>query len=782
MLKEKIDNIISMRQSRVGGINERIHNLEELSKEIANFESLRSSIVDDQGALKEDCIFAPMLIKHPEMIAKIAEATTPMLKSRMASYSAELHRLQRIYSRDSISVMVFGWAGAGKSTLIQSITGLDNNVVFAAEDRSEGIHCTGASSYIYNAPSFEARVYFYTKEELLKIFNENFLRLQKKFCGPNSNHQLSQFYQIQSFVPSDYGLPNDTNSASLKLFSLHFQLINDLSSGINPDDHSTPLRLETDTEGRAYLKLLQPELVQQYVAQYNGKSGSELVEYHNFIAVKRVDIFTPFPNSATVGKIVLMDNVGLGDPTNDQATQDTMYESIAANSDAVVFLYSPDSDANFVSAQNRLLNIVRNMRTKDFTSQEERMDKNQLFMLVNKVVTPKKDNSDNCKNFKSWFHLKDEVHGGGRDETCFIVSAIDPIETNNVLVAVLDQMIAHLPDIDCRMEDKVAASEERFLSELNQFLNKVNQVTLSSNTQGMISFFHRFEQLYHTDLRLNLIDMLKEAKDRSCEVSSDLNRQLMTRCTSEKASQIIEEVDNLIDKQLAKQPHPINAYLNAAAYLRHAIPNGFRAVDTDLKQKIEARKALPLEIMYKAGRLSKILKKDKHITDEVSAIVEWGKKFMELFLDEENYPLLHKLFSDLLAFNQNVEGFLLPKIIKHLNTFDNAPANIPNGKEKKVIRYYLDVNLSDAFTAIRNDLENFVEAPNEAIYFALDEFAYGLVYSEEVTEEARKLYANFYEPIWKHEVAMDQQQQQAFQEWTDQMNALSVIRDYFEND
>ncbi len=782
-LQDQIQEIIDRRRDRVSGINARIEKLDELSREINSYDRLRSSIVDAQGNLKEDSPFAPMLLKHPEMVMKIKEATTPILNSMMSSYKKELNRLRHIYSRDSISVMVFGWAGAGKSTLIQSITGLDNNVVLAADDRSEGIHCTGASSFIYNAQSFEARVYFYTQEELLKIFNYNFLRLQKKFCGTNSNHQLNNFDEIQDFVPADYGLPNDANSASLNLFRVHFQRIKDLSSGINPDDpNHAPLQLLPDDEGCAYLQLLQPELVQQYVAQYNGKSGVNLVEYHNYIAVKRVDVFTPFPNSGTVGKIVLMDNVGLGDPTNEQATQDTMFESIATNSDAVVFLYSPDAGAGFVADQNRILNIVRNMRTKDFATNEERMDKNQLFMLVNKVVTPQRDNSANCDAFKRWFHLRDDVHGGGRDETCIIVSAIDPEETNNALVSVLDQMIAHLPEIDSRMEDKVTESEERFLNELNQFLNKVNQVTLSSNAMGRTTFFHLFEQLYHTDLRLNLLDMLKDAQDCLCEVSSDLNRQLMTRCTSEKASQKIEKIDNLIDKQLAKQPYAINAYLNVAAFLRHAIPNDFRAVDTDLKKKIEARKALPLEILYTTGRLSNLLKKNKHITDDVSATVEWGKKFIELFLDEEDYPLLHKLFSDLLAFNQNVEGFLLPKIIKHLNTFDNAPANIPKGKEKKVISYYLDLNLGDAFTAIRNDLENFVEAPNEAIYFALDEFVYGLVYSEEVTEEARKLYDTFYETIWKQEVAMQQQQHQAFNEWIDQKNALSVIRDFFAND
>lgn len=781
-ITDQINQIIDIRQSRLGSINEKLERLEALSSELVNYERLRDSIVDHQGKLKEDSPFAPMLLSHPEMVKRIFEAATPTLKSSIATYSAELKRLHHIYSRNSISVLVFGFAGAGKSTLIQRITGLDNNVILASDDRSEGIHCTGASSFVYNAPEFEARVYFYTADELLKIFNKNFMTLQKKYCGPNNLCQLNSFDEIQNFVPTDYYLPNGPEVASLNLYTAHFQLIRSLTSETYPD--GSAMHMSSDKNGLRYLKLTDPSLVQQYVAQYNGKSGDELIEYFNFIAVKRVDIFTPFPNAENVGKIVLMDNVGLGDPTNDQSTQDTMYESIAANSDAVIFLYSPDAGPGFVSDQKEIMELVRNLRTKDFTTGEERMDKNQLYMLVNKVETSKINNSANCEAFRRWFNSQDKVHGGGRDETCLIVKAIDPEECNNALIKVLDQMIQHLFDIDRRMEDKAATTETAFATELQNFLRKVGLVTLATDGQNrIINFDKRFQQLYRNHVRKDLIKMLEEARDRSSEISSDLHKQLMTRCTSEKATEKIDEIDEVIDHQLDIQPHAIDAYLNTAAYLRHAVPNDFRKVDTDLQRKIEERKARPFETLFTIGRLSKLLKMDKRQTDKTTAMVDWARKFTQLFLDEENYPLLHKLFSDLLAFHQNVDGFLLPKIIKHLDTFqENAPATtIPTGKEKKIIRYYLNTNLIDSFEEIRKDLTNFVHAPNEAVYFALDEFAYGLIFSEEVANEARKLYANFYEVIWEEEVEKEEQQNHAFEEWTKQKRKLSEIKDYFEN-
>ena len=96
--------------------------------------------------------------------------------------------------------------------------------------------------------------------------------------------------------------------------------------------------------------------------------------------------------------------------------------------------------------------------------------------------------------------------------------------------------------------------------------------------------------------------------------------------------------------------------------------------------------------------------------------------------------------------------------------------------------WYIGTNTTDSFNAIRDDLVNFIKAPQEAVYYALDEFCYGLVYSKEVKDEAFKFYSGFYKEIWEEEIEKDAPAQKAFKEWEEEMKRLVELRNYFEDE
>lgn len=776
-MKQKIEAIINARKSRIGKIDERLELLEKLEKGLLSYEKLRNIIVNNNGELKENCPYSSMLLQHPDMVKKIYLANSGLLNGKCSDYRKELERVKNIYSRNSISLLVFGFASSGKSTLIQSITGLGNDVVVACGIRDDGLHVTGASSYIYNSDIFDARVYFYSKEDILRQFNENLESLLKKY-NPGVTFQIENFEDIPIFNPELY-IPDQKKAASLIIIKENYHLIRNLVTGYDKD--SQPLSLSVDEKGRKYLRLSNPQEVKLYVAQHDGNDDIHSRSYfYNYLAVERVDIFSSFPNSEKIGRVVLMDNVGLGDPTNLLATKRTMYQAIADNSDAVILLYKPEENGNWVNRQDDILQQIDALRVKDHAKNEERMDINQLFFLLNDCGI----NHNDCENCKAWFNGKDTIQKGNRDETCIIVNAKDPADSEKAISDILTQMIEHLPTIDMRMENKLDKAEEEFTRVLSEFVRNVRKVLITTNkNQNIITFDNLFKNLYDGDLRIALDDMLQNAKDNEAQTSADLYKQLMKRSTPEDAEQKVEQADSLIDEQLRKTPWPITAYLNVSAYLRHSIPTDFRRIDTDLSKQIEKRKSEAFKIFYETGLMKRILKKDKKEIDSVKAINLWARKFTETFLAAENYPLLNQLFTNLLEFHQNVDGFLLPRIIKHLDTFTaNQPNSIPRGQEKKIIKYYLRVNMTDAIQAIRTDLKGFTNIPNEAIYFALDEFAYGIIYSEQVRTEARKLYANFYESLWEDEANNVTLQQQAFEDWEKHRIVFKDILDYFIND
>ena len=278
-------------------ITKRIQHLEKLEKQIENLDSLMT-VIKTQCEAKQGPYYA-MLVNDAGMEMRLHQVSTTDVKRLLVETKRELERLKKRFSRKSISLQVFGMAGSGKSTFIQSVTGLSNDVVLA----SEGGHCTGVSSFIYNSDHFETRVYLYTRAELLEIFNKSLQKLEDNFKAPTK--LLSDFSAIKTFRLSDVGLPEtmEGRMAVLK-YVVNYELINNLLSGC--DEEGLQLNgLHQDIDGRYYLTITNPTDVQKWVAQHNGhhKSDADYVAYLNYLAVDHVDIYQKC-NYADAGDIV----------------------------------------------------------------------------------------------------------------------------------------------------------------------------------------------------------------------------------------------------------------------------------------------------------------------------------------------------------------------------------------------------------------------------------------------------------------------------------------------
>ena len=152
-IKQQIEQIIAKRKSsRLPLIESKIAFIESLLQRVNSLDTLIKEI-KTQCEIKKGPYYA-ILASDPGMEIRLQNVSTDDTRSAITDLQKELTRLKTRFSRKSISLQVFGMAGSGKSTFIQSVTGLDNEVVLA----SEGGHCTGVSSFIYNSDHFEARV------------------------------------------------------------------------------------------------------------------------------------------------------------------------------------------------------------------------------------------------------------------------------------------------------------------------------------------------------------------------------------------------------------------------------------------------------------------------------------------------------------------------------------------------------------------------------------------------------------------------------------------------
>lgn len=512
-IKQQIEQIIAKRKSsRLPLIESKIAFIESLLQRVNSLDTLIKEI-KTQCEIKKGPYFT-ILASDPGMEIRLQNVSTDDTRTAIKELQKELARLKTRFSRKSISLQVFGMAGSGKSTFIQSVTGLDNDVVLA----SEGGHCTGVSSFIYNSDHFEARVYLYTEEDMLALFNKNLEALEKNFNPTITPTLLQKFDDIHSFKLENVGLPSAMDGRlSVMKYVENFPLISNLIFG--RDAEGRPLAgLKQDADGCKYIEITDSTQVQQWVAQHNGHHTSDpnYVAYMNYLAVDRVDIYKKFL-CEDAGDIVLMDNVGLGDASNDVSTEQHMYQAIADNSDAVILLYQPKPNSGWRGEEDSINSRLNNIRFKNVYQGIERMDVHELYFLLNERKTPGFDNSKDCPEVVKAFRAEPYE----RKETILIANAADKDSTRkDAIEPILTQLMEYLDSIDVRMLENVNTLGEHLYMNYKILSDSVSKVISGSMRQGS-NELKKFRELYKTDLtyskELKILDNQYYAeKDKPC--------------------------------------------------------------------------------------------------------------------------------------------------------------------------------------------------------------------------------------------------------------------------
>ncbi|MFP4651815.1 MAG: dynamin family protein, partial [Phormidium sp.] len=343
-----------------------------------------------------------------ETTSKLQNLTLTEFERRVREELTTLHRLKARFSRNTLNIGVIGSMGQGKSTLLQSLTGLTNQVIPAFPGKA----CTAARSKIchQDGRSTEARIEFHSYDSFL---NEVILPYYDKL---GLEPKPSSFEVFASSALPD--LPSEDNHTHTNIYN---RLKNDYHR------HTDQYR---EYLGRDPLRVQDESQISSYVAQTY--EDNQLVNYQ-CLAVKSVEIACSFPLDE-IGAIALIDVPGLGDFR--LGDESLVIEALGQEVDFILFMYKPSKDrANFEQRDTQLYNLASQALNN--------LSRRSIFVLN---ADSNGENQEGCRS------LKQDLDSNAVRMPVLesvIADCSSPEEANtHVLETVLNQLRTNITELD----------------------------------------------------------------------------------------------------------------------------------------------------------------------------------------------------------------------------------------------------------------------------------------------------------------------------------------------
>lgn len=313
-IEKIICQIVEKRKEKVPVVKKNQEVLDNIKNELQNFISSKKEFIgnftgQDNEGTKLSASERNEIIGHINAITD--EEINEIIKKIDVAKNKNDILLKRI-DKDNICIAIAGGARNGKSTLIQTITGLDESTVPTSE---EGF-CTGARSTIENSEEFRVEVEFYSEEELLNNVIERYREFYKEYGAKEVRlNSLADIKTLYEFLKQK-NLPEG---------SQYLKRLNEYAE--KQDIYKVYLGRQTEV-----YHYDQKKEIRKFVSQISEDGDSK---FYEFLAVKRARIYCPFAVTK-VRKIVLVDTVGLGEAS--LGIEDDMLETVSKEADFIINL------------------------------------------------------------------------------------------------------------------------------------------------------------------------------------------------------------------------------------------------------------------------------------------------------------------------------------------------------------------------------------------------------------------------------------------------------------
>lgn len=765
IISSQIDNILLQRKAKAAEMRRRREQILELKQALMGCRTLsaKAKSIDDPK-LQKQCM---------DMLSQVR---VPM--EVLTQTDRVLTRMQEVISRferDSLNIATVGRARQGKSTFLQAVSNLGNDIIpaFDAGD------CTGAVSIIHNDPTMEAGqvrvdLTFRTKEEMLDIVKGYINNISPEYL---QNHPL-EYDHIQYISLSDLEKTMASWDAEAKTQLDHLEKIVNEYNGTS-NSKSVSIR---DLCGRSGMSLSDPNEIRKYVAQYNGKKIVDPLreDYYSYLAVSRAEIYCRF--SDDVGKLVLVDTIGLGD--TQLGIETSMLETVDNQCDAAIVVTKP----------------ITGVTKEDL----------QLYKLL-------KDNFLH-RDMRKWVFYVANLHRGVNDNA---VDSFHQHVTGNNNFAIADCKKLDCSDSESVRRDFLLPMLSSLLGNLEQIDNvHINEVDkMCAELQGMIrsmlEAFPKPEVVGSTNPGMEVANLGAECYTRltsnlANQVSywyeqrnkpnatlwnrvKDILNNLESILPSEEVLQkVLDQSGDLTGFDLWQRP------LN---YVRNEITDQFIAIDDLMEQETLAFKNALVGELYNSLKTmgsaddepdAPAASEDPEEPQEEKPVdqTKWLWSVMEpLIRDNPEYVQIYRAFQFLDQFTFNVRAQIIQEVRYQLGIINPMTVEFymqPNYVFSKAnagqsVHFYMTSRLAILEDGLRQSLMQMNKMPNQAFYAAAEEFYDRLTFASDfkngkfVNMSAiwNKFFAQYSNIIWKKELEKQETVKKVMEEYKEYCNLLS---------
>jgi len=711
---DRIASIIEKRKPLAQRIEKVEANLQSLASEVGQLENRRNQLIT--AANTEQAI--------ADALRKIDYGKINL------SIFTELENLKKLkarFNRQNLNLGVVGIARQGKSRLLRSLSGLPSAVI---PDGHLG-HCTGVCSTIYPNENTEtyAEIWFHTEQSFLKEVIAPYYKELDLGEVPKS---------MQDFAAPLPPLPNSKAGVptSQAKYDYLVQKYHDNLNGYY------------QLLGQSCLTVNDPEQIRQYVAQDN-TSGDRIF---NYLAVKQVTIFCPFPNPDT-GKIALVDMPGLGD--TGVGAEEQLIKILGEQVDVVLFARLPKSTGDdWMFTDIRLYEIAQEA-LKDRLPIEK-----WSFMILNRTSasSEKGDNSAQC-NF-----MEEKLPNTVLKVVKVITGDCSHSEEANtkILDQVLDYLASNIENLDKEYatfcQNRLNQLHNQVSSELDKARQIFNQRRVTN--QGNFAEFRRlFKSLWNnlTPQLTNLLDAIRQESDEQ-KINTAFQDQINLAgqaCNEVPGIPTIEEIERMRNSPNGGGSYEItyNIYLNQ---MRTNLSQKFALIDVGLKELIEQTKSRVTNVLVDASRLGNITELR-------------GSEFIQFMA--ENTPdscnRLKKGFQILSKFDLSYSGLFQHRIRRQLDpiTPDKKDVPLPDSPTAEDVLERLIVLHQRVVYDCENALSGMSWEPGLAAFGMVEEFIDQVLRSEDVEDEWIDFLEGEKERVWPEKFGQENNLLNTYQEW-----------------
>lgn len=389
--------------------------LEKVQKEGEKLEELRSVCNKIEDLLEE----------YPEQEFKGKFAEYGQYRKILDDLLEANKKTERRLSRKTVNIGVAGGARVGKSTLLQTLTGLTDDQI----PSGSGAPVTAVRSQIFNqeagAPSF-ARIEFYDETD----FIENRIKpLMKNHAGFSAYLEKkgikSDVFSMKEFLGFSFDSQCDGNDSDLEgKDEINIRLGKLLKIKKYYDSYK-------DSIGQGQKTVHDMSSLRQYVAYPKDEES----EPHTYLAVRNVEIHCHFPSLDGV-KIQLVDLPGFGEVGG---VDEIQLQGLDSEIDHAIQLLCPDSDAtsylgqSFTKITGSLEKIQKEVKGED---------RSNLFTCL---VNQKAGCEGRCEGLKKELVESSSIFS---QDIIFVTDVTDKAAADQMFHKVLERMTTALPKLD----------------------------------------------------------------------------------------------------------------------------------------------------------------------------------------------------------------------------------------------------------------------------------------------------------------------------------------------